>query len=133
PRARAAVGAGGDRRRLRLRGRLLGGAGARAQGRVAAAAARGDIPPRAGRLRLAVLLALPVLDFGAISTRNQLARLESGEVSVDDFDYAALRSDFGEAGLRALRRMADGDNAEVAELAQAALAQTQRGYGFARP
>ena len=82
---------------------------------------------------LAVLLALPVLDFGAISTRNQLARLESGEVSVDDFDYAALRWDFGEAGLRALRRMADGDNAEVAELAQAALAQTQRGYGFARP
>lgn len=82
---------------------------------------------------LAVLLALPVLDFGAISTRNQLARLESGKVSVEDFDYAALKWDFGEAGLRALRRMADGDNAKVAELAQAALAQTQRSYGFARP
>lgn len=82
---------------------------------------------------LALLLALPILDFGAISTRNQLARLESGAVSVEDFDYAALRWDFGEPGREALERLAQSDNDKVAELAEAALAQTQRYYGYQRP
>src|SRR5690606_10867711 len=49
---------------------------------------------------LAVLLALPILDFGSISTRNQLARLENGTVTAEEFDFAALRWDFGEAGRR---------------------------------
>jgi hypothetical protein len=81
---------------------------------------------------LAVLLALPILDFGAISTRNQLARLESGAVTADRFDFAALRWDFGEPGRRALRQLAKGGNARVAELAETALAQTSRVYaGFA--
>ena len=35
-----------------------------------------------GTCVLAFLLALPLFDFGAISTRNQLARLESGAVTV---------------------------------------------------
>jgi hypothetical protein len=82
---------------------------------------------------LAILLALPILDFGAISTRNQLARLESGKVPVDEFDFAALKWDFGEAGKRALSRLARSHDAKVAELAQAALAQTQRYYGFDEP
>lgn len=82
---------------------------------------------------LALLLALPILDFGAISTRNQLARLESGAVSVEDFDFAALRWDFGEPGKRALERLAASDNEEIVELAEAALAQTQRYHGYPRP
>ena len=80
---------------------------------------------------LALLLALPILDFGAISTRNQIARLESGKVTPEQFDFAALRWDFGEPGRRALARLAKSDRAEVAELAQATLAQSQRPYrGF---
>src|SRR3546814_9223276 len=39
---------------------------------------------------LAAFLALPVLDFGTISTRDQLARLESGAVAAEKFDWAAL-------------------------------------------
>ena len=78
---------------------------------------------------LAILLALPIFDFGAISTRNQLARLESGKVSAEEFDYAALRWDFGEAGREALTRLAKGDG-DVAELATAALAQKRRYYGL---
>ena len=35
---------------------------------------------------IAFVLALPILDFGAISARNQVARLESGAVSPEDFD-----------------------------------------------
>src|SRR3546814_635578 len=39
-----------------------------------------------GLMLLAAFLALPVLDFGAISTRDQLARLESGAVKTEKFD-----------------------------------------------
>lgn len=79
---------------------------------------------------LAVLLALPILDFGAISTRNQLARLEKGEVTAEDFDYDALRWDFGNSGRAALRRFASGRGI-AAELAQNALDRERRVYrGF---
>lgn len=75
---------------------------------------------------LALFLALPILDFGAISTRNQVARLQSGKVTPEEFDYTALRWDFGEPGRKALERLAKGGRAEVAERAQIALEQTQR-------
>jgi hypothetical protein len=77
---------------------------------------------------LALLLALPILDFGAISTRNQIARLESGKVTPDAFDFTALRWDFGESGRKALAGLAKSTNADIAELAQATLAQSQRPY-----
>jgi hypothetical protein len=79
---------------------------------------------------LAVLLALPILDFGAISTRSQVTRLESGKVPAKEFDFTALRWDFGDSGQRALRRLAKSGNAQIAELAQAALAQTERPYTY---
>lgn len=75
---------------------------------------------------LALLLALPILNFGAISASNQLARLSSGEVSVDEFDFAALRWDFGDAGRRALARLAKSGNPEVAKLAKEAIEQKER-------
>lgn len=83
---------------------------------------------------IALLLALPILDFGAISARNQLARLESGAVSAEDFDYAALRWDFGDAGRRALARLEKGGNATVAKLAKEAREQTARVWrGYPTP
>ena len=75
---------------------------------------------------VALLLALPVFDFGAISARNQVARLASGAVSPDRFDYSALRWDFGAAGRRALARLEKSGNPRVAELARLAQLQTQR-------
>ncbi|MFN6936250.1 MAG: DUF4153 domain-containing protein, partial [Tsuneonella sp.] len=80
---------------------------------------------------IALLLALPILDFGGISARNQLARLESGAVSADDFDYAALRWDFGDAGRRALARLVE-SGGKIGEKATLALNQTERSYGFDR-
>jgi hypothetical protein len=68
---------------------------------------------------LAFLLAMPILNFGSISASNQLSRLASGDVSPEDFDYAALRWDFGDSGREALEELAQSDNAEVAELALA--------------
>lgn len=49
-----------------------------------------------------LLLATPLINFGAISTRDQLARLNSGAVSPDKFDWSALAFDFGPSGRRAL-------------------------------
>jgi hypothetical protein len=68
----------------------------------------------------ALFLALPILDFGAISARQQLARLERGAVSAQDFDYAALRWDFGDAGRRALAALAK-RGGDVGRLATKAL------------
>ena len=82
-------------------------------------------PLRQSNLHLAVLtcgiaflLALPILNFGAISATNQLARLEAGAVSTEDFDYAALRWDFGDAGREALSELAESDDVDVAALAK---------------
>ena len=59
-----------------------------------------------GLCGLTLLLALPILDFGAISTRSQLARFEQG-LPVTQFDWMAMARDFGPAGRRALSRLAE--------------------------
>jgi hypothetical protein len=79
---------------------------------------------------LALLLALPILDFGAISARHQMARLESGAVSAEDFDYEALRWDFGLAGRKALAQLARDGDPVAAKLAREALARKERIYPF---
>ncbi|MXP27583.1 DUF4153 domain-containing protein [Porphyrobacter algicida] len=78
---------------------------------------------------LALILALPIFDFGAVSTRNQLARLESGRVTPAQFDYAALRWDFGPAGKRALADLAKSKNVLIAGEAKRTLAMKSR-YPF---
>jgi hypothetical protein len=87
---------------------------------------RGDWAPRlrnanlnlaAATCVLALVLALPLWDFGAISARNQVARLEAGKVSAEEFDYTALRWDFGDAGRRALARLAERED-EVGQQAK---------------
>jgi Domain of unknown function (DUF4153) len=86
---------------------------------------------RAGNLVLAllvcgvaVLLSTPLLDFGAISARSQLARLARGEVSADAFDWQALRFDFGPAGVARLKALVATGRAPAE--ARAALAATSR-------
>jgi len=67
---------------------------------------------------LAFLLSTPLLSFGAISARDQVARLESGKVTVDEFDFAALRFDFGPAGMKALKALEkEGGTPEIREAA----------------
>lgn len=58
-----------------------------------------------GLCGLALLLSTPLISFGAISTRDQLARLTSGKIPVEEFDFAALRFDFGPAGMKALEKL----------------------------
>lgn len=71
---------------------------------------------------VALLLATPLAQFGAISTRSQLARLNSGAVPPAEFDWRAMRFDFGASGVRALERLKASGAPEVRRLAQTALA-----------
>ena len=80
----------------------------------------------AGLCGLALFLALPIVDFGSISARSQLARLEAGKVKAQEFDWAAMAFDFGPAGRRALERIARTGPADRRELARAALDTNSR-------
>jgi hypothetical protein len=74
----------------------------------------------------ALLLATPIVNFGAISTRDQVARLQSGKVKPEEFDWAALRFDFGPSGRAALERIRAAGPAELRALASQALATKDR-------
>ncbi|MBV8685890.1 MAG: DUF4153 domain-containing protein [Alphaproteobacteria bacterium] len=87
---------------------------------------RANVRLAAGICLLAFFLALPILSFGALSARDQVARLRSGRIPPDKVDWAALRFDFGPAGRRALVRLAESGPAEVRKRAQEALAAKYR-------
>jgi hypothetical protein len=54
---------------------------------------------------IALFLALPIVDFGVISARDQFARLRNGTVSAEQFDWRAMAFDFGPAGRSVLTAM----------------------------
>jgi len=82
-----------------------------------------------GLCGLALFLALPILDFGAISARSQIARLESGRVKPEEFDWTAMAFDFGKSGREHLAEMAKSGAADRRSLAAAALKSEDR-YGL---
>ena len=75
---------------------------------------------------LALILALPWIDFGAMSTRDQLARLRDGRTTTEKFDWAALAFDFGPSGRRALEAMAASGPEDKRRRAREALAAKNR-------
>jgi len=79
-----------------------------------------------GLCGLALLLALPIVDFGAISARSQLARFADGRTPPAEFDWQAMAFDFGPAGRRQLERIRRFGPAGQRKLAAAALASTNR-------
>jgi len=79
-----------------------------------------------GLCGLALFLALPILDFGAISARSQVARFATGRTAPADFDWRAMAFDFGPAGRRQLERVARSGRPDQQRLARAALAATDR-------
>ncbi len=87
---------------------------------------RANVRVAAGLCLLAVFLALPIVSFGAISARDQVARLESGGVSPDRFDWAAMRFDFGPSGRAALERLAESSNLVVRQRARETLRASNR-------
>lgn len=74
---------------------------------------------------LLLLLSTPLAGFDAISAHDQVARLKAGRVAPEQFDWRALRFEFGEPGVRALRRLASSGDARFALPARRALAITR--------
>jgi hypothetical protein len=73
----------------------------------------------------AVLLAAisPILDPKRLAADSQSARVRSGSISPDKFDYDYLRFELGRYGRGALGELAKSANGEVARLAAASLAK----------
>jgi hypothetical protein len=84
-----------------------------------------------GLCGLALVLALPVIDFGAISARSQMARLETGKVLPKEFDWQAMAFDFGPAGRKRLAEITRQGPEDQRQLAAAAL-QTRDRYDVQR-
>lgn len=79
-----------------------------------------------GLCGLALFLALPIVDFGAISAQSQMARFAAGKVPAAEFDWRAMAFDFGPAGRTRLREIARSGPPEQRKLASAALATKDR-------
>ncbi|MFS2109144.1 DUF4153 domain-containing protein [Sphingomonas sp. Sphisp140] len=62
---------------------------------------------------LGFVLATPLISFNAISTADQVARLESGKIAPDKFDWSALAFEFGKPGREALARLKRSANAAI--------------------
>ena len=75
---------------------------------------------------VALLLAMPLIDFGAISARSQMARLSSGRVTTAKFDWTAMAFDFGPAGRNRLAEFVRTGLPEQRPLAAAALKSQNR-------
>lgn len=75
---------------------------------------------------LVVLLFSPVLDPARLSVMDQMARLERGAVTPEQFDYRFLRFESGKAGKAALARLTKSRDAEVARRAEEEIAKTER-------
>lgn len=79
-----------------------------------------------GLCGVALLLATPLVSFNAISTRDQVARLESGRIKPDKFDWRALAFEFGESGKAALAKLQKSANATIrAKATEAAKAENR--------
>ena len=79
-----------------------------------------------GLCGLALFLAVPILDFGAISARSQLARLNSGQVTAEQFDWRAMAFDFGPEGRERLEVIAKQGGPDERKLAGQALKAKER-------
>ena len=74
-----------------------------------------------GLCGLALFLALPIVDFGAISARSQIVRLETGKVTATQFDWKAMAFNFGPAGRSRLEQIASNGASNMRQLAATAL------------
>ncbi len=85
---------------------------------------------------IAVLLALftPLADPRRLAVQDQVARLETGKVKAEAFDYVALRFDNGRYGLKAIERLKTSPNPVVrAKVAEIMKYKTRWEAGYVAP
>ncbi|WP_420138554.1 DUF4153 domain-containing protein [Sphingomonas sp.] len=87
-----------------------------------------------GVCTLALLLSTPLAAFGRLSANDQAGRLARGVVTVEDFDWKAMRFDYGPAGVAILQNLAQhGSTPAIRDAAKAALQKKERWVSFAEP
>ncbi|MEI9851587.1 MAG: DUF4153 domain-containing protein [Sphingomonas sp.] len=64
-------------------------------------------------MAIALVLATPLVSFNAIATADQVARLESGKVRPEKFDWAALAFRYGAPGRAALKKLQASSNLSI--------------------
>lgn len=74
-----------------------------------------------GLCALGLILALPLVNFNALSVRDQVARLQNGTVTPQKFDWEALRYDFGTPGRNMLEKLSKSGDPEIQRQAYLAL------------
>jgi hypothetical protein len=96
---------------------------------------RANIGLALGVFLVGLFLALPFVSFGGLAARNQMARLESGRVTPEMFDWTAMRFDFGPEGIPVLRQLQQSRQPAVRMTAGRTLAMRSRydGDPFAGP
>ena len=75
---------------------------------------------------VALLLALPIIDFGAISASSQMDRFANGKIAAKEFDWKAMAFDFGPAGRKRLADIPRSGPADQRKLAATALMAKNR-------
>ncbi|WP_442679347.1 DUF4153 domain-containing protein [Sphingomonas sp. ASY06-1R] len=87
-----------------------------------------------GMCGLALVLSTPLAAFGRLSAHDQAARLARGVVTAEQFDWTAMRFDYGPAGVAVLRRLAkEGATAAVRAAAKTALQRQERWSSVVEP
>ena len=79
-----------------------------------------------GLCALTLFLALPIVDFGAISASSQMARFADGKVDAKEFDWKAMAFDFGPAGRKRLAEIARNGPTDQRAFASVALGSKNR-------
>ena len=79
-----------------------------------------------GLCGIALFLALPIVDFGAISAKSQMDRLKAGKIKAEEFDWRAMAFDFGPTGREQLSDLPKASGSKVGKLAHQALAAESR-------
>lgn len=77
-------------------------------------------------LTMIIALFTPIASPARIAVANQMARLNSGKISRERFDYHFLRWDGGRYGMQALQELAASKDGYVKRMAQDALQQQNR-------
>jgi hypothetical protein len=77
-----------------------------------------------GLCGVTLFLAMPILDFGAVSARDQLARLKSGLIKDGELDWRAMAFEFGPKGRATLAQLVQSGSADQKSSAKLALAAT---------
>ncbi len=91
---------------------------------------RVNLPMSVLMIGLVLLLNSPLLDFRKISLASQQARVERGEIAMEQFDFFDARENMGRPAWRWMRKIIEENGESNPELARLALEPVRSDYGL---